>query len=266
MHILSPHRAAWAALLALTCAGPALADPPATAKYTLEDLRALAESASWGELLEHAEDLRPSERKAEWKALLEKAAVGHLDALLAQKKADEALAVSDQLRARFGTLEESKAFAEKRAAAGLAAYAPCFDNAYAAGQCVDRLNAFVESEGNPPGLSRQAGKLLVERARMRAPAAPHFARAAAADKAVCSDPSVAEAVLAAIGQPPDYDNAKAAMTLAFDTCWSVLEKPIWEAFYASGGYESRNLCTGLEKRKAKLKPFQAAYCQDQRKS
>lgn len=248
----------------LTLVAVLVCAPTPAAKYTMDDLRALAESGSWAELLEHAEDVRPSERKAEWKGLLEKAAVGHIDSLLTQQKAGEALGASDAVRSRFGVLKDSKAFAEKRGAAGLAVHATCMDDAYGAGRCVDSLIAFVEAEGNPPGLSRLAGKLLVERGRMRAPAAPFFARAAAADKAVCSDPSVAEAVLAAISQPPDYANTKAAAALAFEHCWPALEKSLWEAFYASGGYESANLCAGFEKRKVKLRPFQAAYCQDQK--
>lgn len=254
----------WALVLALGAGVPAWAEPPAAAKYTLEDLRALAESSSWAELLEHAEDVRPSERKAEWKSLLEKAAAGHVDSFLAQKKPHEALAVADQVRARFGQLATAPAFAEKRRAAGLAVYATCFDDAYAAGRCVDDLRAFVATEGHAPELARAAGKLLVERARMRAPAAPFFAKAVAADKAVCADPSVAEAVLDAIGQPPHYDNAKAAAELAFGACYAVLEKALWQAFYTSGGYESANLCAGFVQRKAKLTAFQAAYCQDQR--
>ncbi len=252
--------------LAALLPGAALAQAtPAPTKYTLEDLRALAESASWAELLEHAEDVRPSERKAEWKGLLEKAAAGHVESLLAQKKPEEALAAADQVRARFGALKDSKVFAEKRGAAGLEVYGRCLDDSNGAYRCAEMLGQFVETEGNPPGLSRLAGKMLVERGRLRAQAAPFFARAAAADKAVCSDPSLAEAVLAAIGQPPDYANAKAASALGFEHCWSTLEKALWEAFYASGGYESSNLCAGFEKRKAKLKPFQAAYCQDQKR-
>ena len=51
--------------------------------------------------------------------------------------------------------------------------------------------------------------------------------------------------------------------MAFEQCHDVLGKALLEAFYASSGYEARNLCAGLQKKKVKLSPFQTAFCQDQ---
>lgn len=251
---------------ALGVSAPGVARSAEPAKYTLEDLRALGESQSWGELLEHVEDVRPSERKKEWKDLLDRAAIGQIDSLLEQKRLMEAHGTAEQLMTRFGLLKQSKPFMRKRGEAGLAAIAECLGNAYASAQCLEQLDAFTKVDPKNAELAFAAGKLVVERGRMYPPAAPHFARAFE-DKATraqgCKDPSVEASVLRALGQPPEYDNAKAASAVAFDHCYEVLSKPLFEAFYGSWGYEAQNLCAGFQKKKAKLSPFQSAFCQDQ---
>ena len=236
------------------------------AKYTMEDLRALGESQSWGELLEHVEDVRPSERKKEWKDLLDRAAIGQIDALREQKRTQEAHATAEQLMTRFGILKQSKPFMKKRGEAGLEVFAECFGNAYAGAQCIEQLEAFVGVDSKDADLAFRAGKLVVERGRMYPPATPFFARAFE-DKSVraagCKDPSVEAAVLRSFGQPSHYDNAKAADKVAFDQCFDTLSKAVWESFYGSWGYEAVNICTGLVRKKAKLSAFQSAFCQDQ---
>lgn len=236
------------------------------AKYTMEDLRALGESQSWGELLEHVEDVRPSERKKEWKDLLERSAIGQIDGLLEQKRLMEAHSGAEQLMTRFGILKQSRPFMKKRGEAGLANIAECLGNNYGAAQCLEQLEAFTKVDAKNAELAFAAGKLVVERGRMYPPAAPYFARAFE-DKALraqgCKDPSVESSVLRALGQPPHYEDAKAASTVAFDQCFDVLNKPLFEAFYGSWGYEAANLCAGLQRKKAKLSPFQSAFCHDQ---
>jgi hypothetical protein len=235
-------------------------------KYTFEDLKALGESQGWQELLEHAEDVRPSERKQPWKDLLEKAAVGTVDQYLTQKKLLEAFGTAEQVVTRFPTLKQSKSFMAKRREAGLAALGECFLDQYAGSRCIDELDKFTKLDPNDAELQFGAGKLVVDKGRMYASAPPFFARAftnAAQRKTGCKDKSVIDAVLRAFGQPPDYDNTKAAAQIAFDQCYAELKEPLLTAFYASGGYESRNLCRGLVDKKAKLTDFQVAYCQDQ---
>lgn len=242
----------------------ALAAEPS--KYTMEDLRALGESQSWAELLEHAEDVRPSERKKEWQDLLSRASIGVIDNLLAQKRTAEAHGTADQLVTRFGLLKQSKPFMKKRGEAGLAAIGDCLADAYSGVQCLEQLDAFTKMAPQDPELTFAAGKLVVERGRMYQPAATYFVRAFD-DKALrakgCKDPSVKSAVLRALGEPPEYETAKAASVVAFEQCHDVLGKALLEAFYASSGYEARNLCAGLQKKKVKLSPFQTAFCQDQ---
>lgn len=250
----------------LGAGAPGLARATEPAKYTMDDLLALGESQSWGELLEHVEDVRPSERKKPWKDLLDRAAIGQIDGLLEQKRFMEAHGTAEQLMTRFGLLKQSRPFMKKRGEAGLAAIAECLGNAYGGAQCLEQLDAFTKVDAKNAELAYAAGKLVVERGRMYPPAAPYFARAFE-DKAVraagCKDPSVEASVLRALGQPPEYDNAKAASRVAFDHCYEALTKPLFAAFYASGGYEAQNLCAGFQRKKVKLSPFQSAFCQDQ---
>lgn len=239
--------------------------PPAT-KYTLEDLKALAESGSWYELLEHAEDVRPSERQQPWKDLLEKAAVGTVGSLVEQKKNQEALAASEGILARFAALKQSKGFMAKRKDAGLAAFGECFTDAYSGNRCIDELDKFAKQDAGDAGLQFAAGKLVTDKGRFWTAAPPFFARAfeqPAQRKTGCKDESVVHSTLRALGQPADYDTAKAAATVAFDQCFDDMKDKLLAAFYASGGYESQNLCAGFAKKKLKLTPFQTAYCQDQ---
>jgi hypothetical protein len=243
-----------------------LASAAEPTKYTLEDLRALGESQSWGELIEHVEDVRPSERKKEWKDLLDRAAIGQIDSLREQKRAQEAHATAEQLMTRFGILKQSKPFMKKRGEAGLEVFAECMSNAYGGAQCIEQLEAFVGVDNKDAELAFQAGKLVVERGRMYPPASPFFARAFE-DKSVrssgCKDPSVQAAVLRSFGQPAHYDTAKAADKVAFDHCFEALQKGIWESFYGSWGYEAVNICSGFMRKKVKLSAFQSAFCQDQ---
>jgi hypothetical protein len=243
---------------------PALGEPPT--KYTMEDLKALAESESWNELLEHVEDVRPSERKQPWRGLLEKAAAGSLDLLLQQKKAQEALAAADQHLIRFPTLKQSKPFMAKRADAGLSVYGDCLADPQGSLRCVEELETFLRADPNEADLAFPAGKIVIDRGHLWN-AGPRFFVRALADparrKTGCADPSVIGSLLRSMGHPPDSDLSKAVSTIAFDYCWSELQPKLLEAFYASGGYESKNLCAGLEKKGAKLTPFQLAYCKDQ---
>lgn len=256
------HRALALCAVWVLTAPSALANEPN--KYTMEDLRALGESQGWSELIEHAEDVRPSERKKEWQALLNRAAIGHIDSLLEQKRAQEAYGATEQLITRFVILKQSKPFMNKRGEAGLASLGECLANAHSGVRCLEQLEAFTQVDPNNAELAFAAGKLVVERGRMYPPAAPYFARAFE-DKAVrakgCKDPSVKSSVLRALGEPPEYANAKAASVVAFEQCYGLLSQPLLEAFYSSSGYQARNLCAGL--RKAKLSAFQTAFCQDQ---
>lgn len=253
------------ALGALLPASIALAETPLPSKYTMEDLRALGQSQSWAELLEHVEDVRPSERKGEWSGLLEKAAVGYLETFAAQKKYAEAQMGADSLLSRFPALKQAKSFMAKRTEVGLASLGQCFRDPYAAAQCVEAVDAFTKVDPTDLELAFRGAKLIVDVGRMRAPATPLFARSLGDKKqraARCKDGSLKEAALEAFGHPPEYASTKAAHAIAFEHCYVELMPALLEAFYASGGYGAENLCRGLTEKKAKLTPFQSALCKD----
>ena len=70
-------------------------------------------------------------------------------------------------------------------------------------------------------LARDAAR-LVGRKLNRSAAAPFFAIAieapAETNVAACTDPDLTDAVIAALGRPPDWDEAKAAEALT-EACW-----------------------------------------------
>lgn len=249
----------------LVCAASATAGAEESQKYKLEDLRALAESQGWAELLEHAEDVRPSERKAEWRGFLEKAAIGRLELLEQQKKSQEVLGTAEWILTRFPSLKTSKAFMAKRREAGLPAFAACMRDPYGAGQCVEQLDAFARVDLSDSELQLGAAR-IVARGGMWSAASLFFVRAfedKKLRKTACSDEALPESVRRAFGQPPDYEQAKAAGKVAFEQCFEALQPVLMEAFFASGGYDAKNLCAGFAKTKTKLTPFQQAYCKDQ---
>jgi hypothetical protein len=259
--------AAMAALTLLAVARSSSAEAPAPAaaanKYTMDDLRALSQSQSWPELVEHLEDVRPSERKAEWSGFLEKATTGFLEGLAIQKKQHEAQQSADSFLTRFPALKQSKAFMQKRADVGLAALSECWNERRAG--CLDALETFTKADPNDLELAFRAGKLLVEVIHIRPPAATFFARALADKKqraARCKDPSVLESVLEALGHPPSYDSTKAAVTVAFEDCYAEFKPQLLEGFMKAG-FAAKSYCQGFTQNKAPLTAFQAAFCKDQ---
>jgi hypothetical protein len=107
---------------------------------------------------------------------------------------------------------------------------------------------------------------MVARKLNRAAAAPFFVIAleapAGAGTPVCADSELAETVVAALGRPPDWAEAKAAVSLA-GTCWDTLNSAIVAqvAREAGSGYYLQNACPALLARNA-LTGLRAARCQE----
>jgi hypothetical protein len=233
--------------------------------YTMEDLTALADNESWSEILEHVEDIKPRERKQQWRELLEKAAIGHLDALAGQKKKYEGLGSAEQILTRFPILKKSKPYMDKRADVGLLAFEECFSNRWSGPQCVEQLREFVKADPGNDELAFKAGKVVTDVGKMWQAGPVFFVDAVADSKARgerCKDGDLSYSTLASFGAPPDYDSTKAAMKIAFEHCYDGLQPKLLEKLYEATGYEARNLCAGLTKRKAKLTTFQQAHCKD----
>jgi hypothetical protein len=114
-------------------------------------------------------------------------------------------------------------------------------------------------------IARDAGR-LVGRKLNRAAAAPFFAIAieapADANAAVCTDPDLTDAVIAALGRPPEWNEAKAAGTLT-EACWKALGPAVVAQVARESGdsYYLGNACPILLRRDA-LTGLREARCRE----
>ena len=244
-------------------------DPGPAANPMFAELDALAAAKSWRELGTHLIAVRPTARDTHWASLAEQAAIGELTPLAAS--ADpfaERLAMVERYVTTFPTLLNSEKFLALRATIGLSAFGDCFDRAHAQANVVDcrrGLESLVRGVPSSGDLAREAAR-LVGRKLHRAAAAPFFAMAldpaAGADAPVCADPDLADSVIAALGRPPDWNEAKAAVTLA-EACWPTLSGAIVAqvARETTSSYYLGNACPTLLQRNA-LTGLRAARCQE----
>ncbi len=252
------------------------AAPPSDSIFA--ELDALAAAQSWRELGTHLTAVQPTLRDARWASLAEQAAIGELTPLITSSDHfDIRLAAVEHYLTTFPALRGSTKFLALRASIGLGAFGDCFDRAHAQARIVDcrrGLESFVRGAPARPepgstaraDLARDAAR-LIGRKLNRAAAAPFFAialEAAAGDATpICADADLTVAVLAALGTPPDWAEAKAAVSLA-GTCWetingAVVAQVAREA--GSGSYYLQNSCPTLLQRNA-LTGLRAARCQE----
>jgi hypothetical protein len=80
--------------------------------------------------------------------------------------------------------------------------------------------------------------------------------------AACTDPDLTDAVIAALGRPPDWDEAKAAEALT-EACWSTLGTAVVAQVARETGdsYYLGNACPILLRRDA-LTGLRAARCRE----
>ncbi len=121
-------RALCGGLLALTLF--ATADARAADKYSMSDLKALAEQESWQELYEHLEDIPPGKRDDQWKGLGEKAVVNLLGAMKIEPNYgyEHVIATMDAVQKRYPTIGKTKGFLNKRMEVGIEAFKKTFSN------------------------------------------------------------------------------------------------------------------------------------------
>ena len=114
-------------------------------------------------------------------------------------------------------------------------------------------------------LARDAAH-LVGRKLNRSAAAPFFAIAieapAETNVAVCTDPDLTDAVIAALGRPSDWDEAKASEALT-EACWNTLGAAVVAQVARETGdsYYLGNACPTLLRRDA-LTGLRAARCRE----
>jgi Caspase domain len=246
------------------------AAPAAPANPMIAELDALAAAQSWRELGAHLTAVQPTARDAHWASLAEQAAIGELTPLIASADHfDVRLAAVEQYLKTFPSLRSSPKFLALRASIGLGAFGDCFDRAHVQTRVVDcrrGLESFVRGAPTSADLPRDAARLVGLKLN-RAAAAPFFAialDAAAADTTmICGEADLSVAVLAALGTPPDWDQAKAAVSLA-SKCWDALSTAIVAQVAreaGNGSYYLQNACPTLLQRNA-LTGLRAARCQE----
>lgn len=269
----TPPPVATAALLSDVDKRAAEAPPAPSADPAFAELDALAAAKSWSELRGQLTNVKPTARDAHWAALAEQAAIGELTPLAnSARPFSDRLAALEHYATTFQVLADNPKFLALRASIGLSAFGDCLDHGYGTtfADCRRELEAFVRTTPDSVGtaradLARDAAR-LVGRKLNRPAAAPFFAIAieapAGANEAVCADPDLATAVIAAFGRPPDWNEAKAAGALT-ESCWKTLGPAVVAqvAREAGDSYYLGNTCPILLKRDA-LTGLREARCRE----
>jgi hypothetical protein len=235
---------------AITILGIALAATSAYAdkkSYTIADLKSLVGSKSYQEAVEHLGDISPSERNADWLAVAADAASGYIAGLSNDDLVKKVLSIED-IDAKYPQVLKSPKYTKARAEIGLKGYEACFKVDYEMNECVQHAMKFIDGDPGNADLALKMSKLVRLNGNAYG-ALPFFKKALAgkATAAVCKDEDLKLAVVAGVGLPPDYDNAKIAKDIASGTCWEQLKKPIVDAVSAeSSGYTHDNGCALLK--------------------
>lgn len=224
-------------------------------KHSLADLQALEKSEQYEELLSHIEDIAPASRGASWDAMLTRAATAYVGTLTDANDVSAAFGgfmMTERLVGRYPQLRKAKGFMDKRADVGGKMFPKCFELSYSGEECVGMALDFVKVAGTD-GKTKLAIAKIVSKNQNRYVAMPFFGAAlAGSDKSACKDADFVLTTTAALGLPPDYDNAKAAREIAANVCFAELEKPIIDELTGTdgGGYYKDNACAVLRKKGA----------------
>jgi hypothetical protein len=262
-----------AALLSDVDKRAAEAVPAPSAEPVIAELDALAAAKSWSELRGHLTTVRPTARDAHWASLAEQAAIGELTPLATSARPfGDRLAALEHYATTFQILNDNPKFLALRASIVLSAFGECLEQAYGIvlADCRRGLEGFVRTTPKSVGtaradLARDAAH-LVGRKLNRSAAAPFFAIAIEAppetNMAVCTDPDLTDAVIAALSRPPDWDEAKAAEALT-EACWRTLGTAVVAQVARETGdsYYLGNACPILLRREA-LTGLRAARCRE----
>lgn len=214
-------------------------------KYTIADLEALVGQKSFKEAYLHLGDIAPAQRNAKWVELGAAAAGGFLSQIEGE---DAAIAIIDEIDREYPQLVKNAKYAKPRNEEGYKALEACFGNSYGVEQCVKIALRFVEVGGDK-AMTLKVAK-LARRSMFAYGAVPFFEKAIAADKAACKDEDAKLAVIAGLGLPADYDNAKKAKVL-MGTCFADMKVALYKAFEedSAGGPTQRATCEALTKAK-----------------
>lgn len=221
--------------------------------YTLADLKTLVSQKSFKEAVEHLGDVAPGERTADWLDVAASASAGYIAGLKDDDLVVKVLSI-EELDGKFPQILKSPKYTKVRAEVGFDAYEACLGQAYYIDACLQHADKFLEGDPTNAALALKMAK-LVRKSAFAYVSVPYWKRALAAagkaPSAVCKDEDFRLAVIAGLGLPTDYDNAKGAMELANGACWETLKQPILDAWKAEeSGYTRTNTCAVLKGKKA----------------
>ena len=227
----------------------------------LDDLKILADKESFTELVEHIDDVPPTKRDDTWSALLIKGAIGYLGSLAGEEDGRNVPPTANALLKRFPELKKNALFMQQRATLGLAWFAKCFQDSWAADRCHKDLTEFVAADPKSYDLALKAGKLACQHGNPGI-AIGYFEKAIALRKGdrVCTDADLATSVLVALRMPSDTPEMKLGIKVA-GICYTSLKTQLADEL-AEQGTESAffaNACP-LVKAHGDLKGLKAKRC------
>ncbi len=222
----------------------------AKGEYTMADLQALKARKSWSELLAHIEDVAPAGRTPAWDQLLVEGATGYLASLSTKSHSDvfHGFWTAEDLAKRYPPLQKARDFMAKRGEIGKSALTECFVGSYSGAPCVDRAKAFIALGENDRALDLAVGK-VVRLNQNHYNAVPFFRAAVAGttDDAACTDEDLKLALMAGLGLPGHYENAKGAREIGV-ACFNKVHADLDNELLSSGagGYTRVNICSVLK--------------------
>jgi hypothetical protein len=209
-------------LLCLLCAGCATSST--TAFYPLDELRALDAPETRAELLAHALDVAPSKRDDTWRGLVERAASATLGEVDVKNvaSAERALALADELPAKFPFLKKSAPWLASKAQAALSSLGWVMQSSRSR-EWTARVLELAREDATTPHFAQRLADEVVLKQLTPATALPLYALALTRDGAsLCVAPNLPKVVLGAI----DWGEETKAL---IKTCWKQLEAPFIEA-------------------------------------
>lgn len=195
-----------------------------SAIYQMDDLKELAKSQSWVELIEHLNDIPPSKRDKDWTEMANVALSSRFQALVSAGNTQHTIEFLEKTFPKYPSLIKNQAFMKLRGEFGIRYYEPCLS--YNDDACHKELLGFVALDPNPL-YSFTVAKLV--RLRMSDNKAIEYFELALSKQAlknVCDDKDLRLSLQSALQTKPGSDYAKSSKKVAFGQCFESLKDSI----------------------------------------
>ncbi|VAW83661.1 hypothetical protein MNBD_GAMMA16-185 [hydrothermal vent metagenome] len=220
--------------------------------YDLNELKNLAQSQSWLELVDHLTDIPPSKRNQEWNELVDLALVSRFEELLTKNDSSNILKFLDKTLPKYPKIKLNKHFMQLRAEFGIQYYESCLS--YDSDECLKNFLGFVRVDPNPLYAFKVAKLMRVSVSDSKA---IEFFKHAVSSETVCSDEDLKLSVVSALKHTADSRYAKVAQNIAFGQCFDSLKSTIAQTIKNNDNAKanackemiSRNALKGISKKK-----------------